>query len=79
MPSPTLRDTMPADFAAGVGSGTYVAESGDGELTLAPSIGAEFSGTTMPTGWKTHIWSEGGTATVGGGRMTADGVRVTSW
>jgi len=78
MPSPTLRDTMPADFAAGVGSGTYVAESGDGELTLTPSIGAEFSGTTMPSGWKTHIWSEGGTATVGGGRMTADGVRVTS-
>ncbi len=78
MPSPTLRDTMPADFAAGVASGTYIAESGDGELTLAPSIGVEFSGTTMPSGWKTHIWSEGGTATVGGGRMTADGVRVAS-
>ena len=78
MPSPTLRDTMPADFAAGVASGAYIAERGDGELTLAPSIGVEFSGTTMPSGWKTHIWSEGGTATVGGGRMTADGVRVAS-
>ena len=59
MPSPTLHDTMPADFAAGVGSGTYVAESGDGELTLAPSIGAEFSGTTMPTGWTTQHLERG--------------------
>ena len=45
MPNPTLHDTMSADFAAGSSTGTYVAETGDGELTLAPAKGTEFSGT----------------------------------
>ena len=78
MPSPTLHDTSSANFGAGVSSGTYVSETGDGELTLPPSIGAEFSGTTMPAGWATRIWSEGGSVVVGNGRMTADGARVAS-
>src|SRR6185436_3940264 len=78
MPSPTLHDSMTADFSAGTLTGTYVAETGDGEVTLAPATGTEFSGTTMPAGWATRIWSDGGKATIGGGRMTVDGARVAS-
>jgi hypothetical protein len=78
MPSPMLHDTASADFNAGMSSGTYVAESEDGELTLAPARGSEFSGSTMPAGWATRIWSDGGSALVGGGRLTVDGARVAT-
>jgi hypothetical protein len=78
MPTPTLHDTMSADFNGGAGTGTYLAENGDGELTLAPARGAEFSGSAMPAGWATRIWSDGGTATVAGGKLTVDGARVAS-
>src|SRR6185503_6692818 len=67
MPSPMLHDTMSVDFAAGTPSGTYVSETGDGELTLAPARGAEFSGSTLPAGWKAHVWSSDGSAVVSGG------------
>ena len=77
MPNPTLHDTMSADFAAGSSTGTYAAETGDGELMLAPTKGTE-SGTTMPAGWATSIWSAGGSATVGGGKLTVDGARVAT-
>jgi hypothetical protein len=78
MPSPTLHDTISADFNGGTGTGTYVAETGDGELTLAPARGSEFSGSTMPAGWATRIWSDGGTARVSGGKLTVDGARVAT-
>jgi uncharacterized protein DUF4082/Calx-beta domain-containing protein/Big-like domain-containing protein/purple acid phosphatase-like protein len=78
MPSPTLHDMTSADFGAGVGTRTYVAETGDGELTLAPARGSEFSGSTVPPGWTTRIWSDGGSAIVGGGKLIVDGARVAS-
>ena len=78
MPSPTLHDTTSADFSAGSSTGTYVAENGDGELTLAPASGSEFSGSTMPSGWATRIWSGGGSAIVSGGKLTVDGARVAT-
>jgi len=78
MPSPTLHDTTSADFNGGLSSGTYTAETEDGELTLAPARGSEFSGSTMPGGWATRIWSDGGTAVVAGGRLTVDGARVAT-
>ena len=78
MPSPTLHDTMSVDFGAGAGTGTYVAENGDGELTLAPARGSEFSGSALPAGWATRIWSDGGTAKVAGGKLTVDGARVAT-
>src|SRR6185503_9367195 len=59
MPSPTLHDTRSADFAAGSLGGAYLAEDGDGEVTLPPDSGAEFSGSTLPPDWSTNIWSAG--------------------
>ena len=73
-------DTTVADFGAGVtGADTYVSQTGDGEVTLAPSVGAEFSGTTLPAGWVSDQWTSGG-ASVAGGSVSVDGgfVRTTS-
>src|SRR5207244_2473278 len=74
----TIVDTTAADFAAGAGSSTYVGESGDGELQLAPEVGAEFSGSALPDGWSSVPWMAGGGATVGGGTLTVDGTRVAA-
>jgi hypothetical protein len=78
MPTPTLHDTTSADFNGGVKTGTYVGENSDGELMLAPARGAEFSGSAMPAGWATQIWSAGGSATVANGKLTVDGARVAT-
>jgi len=76
MPSPTLHDTRRADFAAGSLGGAYLAEDGDGEVTLAPDSGVEFSGSALPVDWSTNIWSDGGSAVVSGGKLIVDGARV---
>jgi hypothetical protein len=75
-PKPMLRDTTRADFGAGTASGTYIAESGDGEVVLAPAAGAEFSGNTLPADWSSIVWSPGGSATVHDGVLIVDGARV---
>ena len=39
----TVADTTAANFAAGsLGTGTYVAQTSDGEVSLAPTVGSEF-------------------------------------
>ncbi|MBZ5637409.1 MAG: Ig-like domain-containing protein [Acidobacteriia bacterium] len=66
-------DTTAPDFAAGdAGGGTYVAQTGDGEVTLEPALGEEFSGTAVPTGWSSLPWT-GGTTTISNGVATVDG------
>ena len=65
--------TSVADFAAGTLSGTYVAQTGDGTLTLAPAAGSEFFGDTLPADWFQSHWT-GGVAAVSGGQLSADGV-----
>ena len=76
VPGPTLRDTAAADFAAGAGTRTYVAETDDGELTLAPASGIEFSGTTLPAGWSDVPYAAGGAAFIGNGVALVDGSRL---
>jgi hypothetical protein len=72
-----LTDTTAADFAAGTtGAGTYVSQTGDGEVILAPAEGAEFSGSSLPADWTSTSLGGGGSATVGGGRLTVDGDRA---
>ena len=78
MPGPTLRDTAQVDFAAGAGTSTYAAQTGDGELILTPMAGNEFSGTTMPTGWLEFPWGPNGYSALGGGRLLVDGARVAT-
>jgi N,N-dimethylformamidase beta subunit-like, C-terminal/Domain of unknown function (DUF4082)/Bacterial Ig-like domain/Calx-beta domain/Bacterial Ig domain/Purple acid Phosphatase, N-terminal domain len=74
----TVSDTAAADFAGGTGTGTYVSESGNGELILAPSVGAEFSGAALPTGWTSELWNAGGAAMVAGGMLSVDGARANT-
>ena len=62
MPSPTLHDTLTGDFAAEF-SGAYIAKDGDGEVGW-PAGGNRISGSGLPAGWSTSIWSTGGKAIV---------------
>jgi hypothetical protein len=66
-------DQVAADFALGTFTDTYLAETQDGEVTLAPAEGAEFSGTSLPAGWGSFEWHAGGVATVSGGQVSMDG------
>jgi hypothetical protein len=64
--------TTSADFRSGtLGTGTYVSETQDGELTLAPALGDEFSGTALSTAWTVAGLGAGGVS-VGGGKVTLD-------
>jgi hypothetical protein len=73
----TVTDTTAADFASGtIGSGGYVAQTGDGEVSLAPAAGTEFSGSALPSGWSATSIGSGGAATVGQGAVRVDGAYV---
>jgi Calx-beta domain/Purple acid Phosphatase, N-terminal domain len=74
----TVSDSTAADFAGGTGPGTYVSVSGNGEVILAPTVGAEFSGSALPTGWSSAVWNTGGAAVVASGLLTVDGARANA-
>ena len=68
-----FADTAPADFTAGtLTNGTYVAQTYDGEVILAPTLGAEFIGKALPpAGWTlTPYYCAEGTATVQDGQIS---------
>ena len=83
-PTPTattgsLVDMTSADFGGGTpDANIYMAETADGELLLAPAIGAEFSGNLLPGDWLGTPWTTGGSATVSNGQLTIDGALVGS-
>ena len=62
-----------ANFAAGTRTGTYLAQTGDGEVILAPTEGVEFDGTGLPAGWTSNTWDPAGSVVVTGGTLTVDG------
>ena len=73
-PLSTLTDTSLADFGAGSFSNTYLADESGGEVILAPTVGAEFGGSSLPAGWESAQWTVGsGSATVSGGNLTVNG------
>ena len=78
----SLIDTTVSDFSAGTpGANTYVSETDNGEVTLKPTEASEFSGSSLPGGWKSCPWSApdpenctpGTGATVSGGSLHVDG------
>jgi Domain of unknown function (DUF4082)/Bacterial Ig-like domain/Bacterial Ig domain/Glycosyl hydrolases family 16 len=76
-PPGTFTDTTVGDFSAGTPDvNTYIAQTANGEVLLAPSVGAEFFGTALPTGWTSTAWSTGGTATVANSVLTVNGARA---
>jgi hypothetical protein len=76
-PPASVSDTTASDFGAGSpGADTYVAETGNGDVILKPTVGAEFSGSALPGGWTGTAWAAGGSATVSGDTLTVDGARA---
>ncbi|MFA5911138.1 MAG: N,N-dimethylformamidase beta subunit family domain-containing protein [Vicinamibacterales bacterium] len=79
VPGPTLRDTASSDFAAGTtGTTTYVSQTADGEVMLAPTAAAEFSGPALPQGWIETPWDPSGYSTIVDGILLVDGARVAT-
>ena len=72
-PAASLTDTSLADFGAGSFSNTYLADESGGEVILAPTVGAEFGGSSLPAGWSAGSWEGGGSSTVAAGKLTVNG------
>ena len=70
-PPPPGDDTL-ADFSAGAAGACYVAQAANGEIILAPTVGTEFSGATLPAGWDSYVWQTGGAATFNGAVARVD-------
>ncbi|PYQ87572.1 MAG: hypothetical protein DMG02_20530 [Acidobacteria bacterium] len=71
--------TTVAEFGAGMlAAGGYLADTAGGEITLAPTVGAEFAGTALPSGWTSSVLQTGGGASVANGMVTVDGASVLS-
>ena len=76
-----VTDTTVSDFSAGApGTNTYVSETDNGEVTLKPTEGQEFSGSSLPAGWQSCTWPNGplptctpGGSTVSGGSLHVQG------
>jgi hypothetical protein len=76
----SFTDNTSADFGAGTtGSGTYVAETINGEVILAPIVGDEFSASTFPGDWTVTQYNAGGTGVVSesGGQLSLTGVQLS--
>lgn len=72
-PTAAATDTSESHFGAGTpGVGSYVANTAGGEVILAPLVGSEFRGTSVPAGWSIGGWT-GGTTTFPGGTASVDG------
>jgi predicted outer membrane repeat protein len=66
-----VRDTTATDFAAGTLGACYLSNIENGEVTLTPLIGEEFSGAGLPANWS-QLPLNGGT-TVTNDAISADG------
>ena len=72
-------DTTTADFAKGAAASTYATADGDGGVVLAPSGGAaEFSGTTLPSGFSCAPTAFNGKCSVASGKAAVIGATLTS-
>jgi hypothetical protein len=68
-----------AEFSLGtLGAGGYLAETAGGEITLAPTVGTEFSGAELPAGWINTVLGTGGNTLVAGGALSVDGTSVVA-
>ena len=75
-----FTDTTVGDFGGGSpDANTYISETGNGELTLKPTEGQEFSGGPgLPAGWDSSNWDGGGSATVSSGQLRVNGSRAST-
>ncbi|MGD9094040.1 MAG: DUF4082 domain-containing protein, partial [Anaerolineales bacterium] len=73
-----FTDTTVGDFSNGESNTCYVAETGGGELMLSPTLGVEFSGTSLPAGWTDTPWTGGVGTTVNNRTATVDGALLAT-
>jgi hypothetical protein len=76
-PAAALTDTTVTDFSAGSGLCLIDNEFGNGEVSLAPALNEDFSGTTLSGAWSVNNWGSG-SASVAAGSLTVDGVAGVS-
>lgn len=69
-----LVSTTVADFSTGTGA--YVSDTNGGEVLGVPTVGAEFTGTTTPTGFTSAALVTGGATTYSGGQASLSGSRL---
>ena len=69
-----LAKTTVADFSTG--SGAYVSDTTGGEVLSTPTLGSEFTGTTIPTGFTSAALVTGGATTYAGGQASLSGSRL---
>jgi ribosomal protein L35AE/L33A len=78
-PALTVADTTAGDFSAGtVGTGSYVSQTNDGEVILAPAAGAEFLTAALPVGWAVTPWNTGSSTAFPNGQFAIDGARAST-
>jgi hypothetical protein len=76
-PPTAFLSSTTADFASGtVGAGAYLSDTNNGEVTLSPTVGTEFSGTVLPTGWTSTTLASGGGSVVANGSISVEGASV---
>jgi VCBS repeat-containing protein len=73
-----LTYTTAADFSAATLGGSYISQTADGEIILAPTVGTEFSGTSLPAGWISTQKVTGGTVTVSNGTAKLQGTQIST-
>ena len=74
---PCFAEVSNADFAQGEFANTNVSFTGDG-VTLAPTVGADFTTPPPVAEWASFPWPGNGTSTVAGGILTVNGARYNT-
>ncbi len=73
-----FTDVVAADFDNGIFTNTYLTIKTDGEVTLKPSAGTEFTNLPSATEWANFAWTGGGSSTVSDGVLSVDGQRFNN-
>ena len=70
----TFTDTTVSDFSAGsLDANTFISQTEDGEVILMPTVGAEFSNSSLPEHWSSCNWSGNDCVTPGSGATVSGG------
>ncbi|HNB35731.1 MAG TPA: DUF4082 domain-containing protein, partial [Anaerolineales bacterium] len=71
-----VSDTSAANFNAGIPNACVIdANIGDGSVRLGAGWMEEFSGSTLPVGWSSHLWT-GTDPIVSGGSLSVEGAEA---
>src|SRR4030095_16438381 len=73
----SFGDSTVADFSAGAPiSGIFIGKTPGGNVSLAATVGADFSGSALPAGWFTTNSFSGGGIVYGNGVASVNAARL---